>query len=169
MNAFMNLMEADKQNKQAILFPFYHFEKNYSKTKKTYSEGFDAYEQEVRVIKNNGNIFSHGDAMGFGYKDLNCDLKAVPDRLYVSNMHIYHYGYVKDPKTMLEKKLYLKEFYFNDPTFSEDQKVIENGKIRSVGDKYKFSRNLNDFIGTHPSAMKARIEEFNKRNPELLT
>lgn len=160
--------DADKNGKQAILFDFLHFEKNYSKTKKTYSEGFDAYEREIRAFKNNGNIFSHGDAMGFGYKDLNTDLKSVPERLYASNMHIYHYGYVKSPKTMLEKKLYLKEFYFNDPTFSEDQKVIENGKIRSTGDQYKFSRNLNDFKGTHPTSMLERIDQFNKSNPELL-
>lgn len=160
--------DADKQGKQAILFDFLHFEKNYTKTKKTYSEGFDAYEREVRAIKNNGNIYSHGDAMGFAYKDLNADLKSVPERLYFSDKHIFHYGYVKNPKTMLEKKLYLKEFYFNDPTFSEDQKVIENGKIRSVGDQYKYSRQLNDFTGTHPTSMLQRIEEFNKNHPELL-
>jgi glycosyltransferase involved in cell wall biosynthesis len=160
--------QADAENKKAIVFNFYHFEKNYTKTKKTYSEGFDAYEQEIRAFKNGIGIFSHGDAMGFAYSDLRADLKSVPERLLVSPMHIYHYGYVKNPKTMLEKKLYLKEFYFNDPTFTEDQKVIENGKIRSVGDNYKYSRQLNDFTGTHPSSMLSRIEEFNKSNPELL-
>lgn len=158
---------ADAQSRQAIVFDFYHFEKNYTKTKKTYSEGFDAYEQEIRAFKNTGNIYSHGDAMGFAYKDLKADLKQVPERLFVPGLHIYHYGYVKSPKTMLEKKLYLKEFYFSDPTFSEDQKVIENGKIRSVGDQYKFSRQLNDFTGTHPSSMAERIAAFNKNYPEL--
>ena len=150
--------DAEKNGCDAIAFNFLHFEKNYKKTKKTYSEGFDAYEKEVRLIKNNGNIKSVGDAMSFGGITKAC----------IRDMNIFHYGYVKDPKTMLEKKLYLKEFYFNDPSFSEDQKVIENGKIRSVGDKYKFSKNLNDFNGTHPSSMKQRIEDFNQRNPELL-
>jgi len=153
-------VDADKNGKQSILFDFLHFEKNYTKTKKTYSEGFDAYEREIRAFKNNGNIFSHGDAMGFAYKDLNADLKSVPERLYASNLHIYHYGYVKSRRTMLAKKQYLKDYYFSDPTFTEDQKVIENGKIRSEGDKYKFSRNLNDFTGTHPSSMSERIKNF---------
>jgi len=151
--------EADKNGFDAIAFNFLHFEKNYNKTKKTYSEGFDAYEKEIRLIKNNKQIRSVGDAMSFG----------GVTKVYMSDMNIFHYGYVKDPKTMLEKKLYLKEFYFNDPSFTEDQKVIENGKIRSVGDQYKFSRNLNDFTGTHPMSMRARIESFNQRNPELLT
>lgn len=141
----------------AILFNFLHFEKNYSKLKKTYSEGFDAYEQEVRLLKNNGHIKSVGDAMGFG----------GIIRPILSDKHIYHYGYVKDPKTMLDKKLYLKDFYFQDPSFTDEMRVLENGKIRSEGDKYKYSRQLNNFTGTHPSSMQERIKLFNQTYPEL--
>jgi glycosyltransferase involved in cell wall biosynthesis len=159
---------AEEEGKKAMMFEFLHFEKNYSKLKKTYSEGFDAYEREIRAFKNDGNVFSHGDAMGFAYKDKQKDIKSVPERLYLSRSNIFHYGYVKDPKTMLEKKLYLKEFYYNDATFTEDQKKIEEGKIRSKGGLYKYSRQLNDFTGTHPSSMMGKISSFNKNNPELL-
>ena len=159
---------ADESGKKAMMFEFLHFEKNYSKLKKTYSEGFEAYEREIRAFKNDGNVFSHGDAMGFAYKDRQRDLKSVPELLYLSRANIFHYGYVKDPKTMLEKKLYLKEFYFSDPSFTEDQKKIENGKIRSKGDQYKYIRQLNDFAGIHPTSMLAKIKDFNEKNPDLL-
>lgn len=152
------LQDAESKQGDAIVFNFLHFEKNYNKLKKGYSEGFDAYDKEVRIIKNGAGIKSVGDAMGFG------GIKMA----ILSDMNIYHYGYVKSEKTMLEKKLYLKDFYFNDPTFTDEQRVIENGKIRSVGDKYKYSRQLNNFNGTHPSSMSSRIEKFNKDNPDLL-
>ena len=142
--------EADKHGYDAIAFNFLHFEGDYDHTKLTYSQGADAYEQEIRLIKNNGKIKSVGDAMSFG----------GVTKIYMSDMRIFHYGYVKSRKTMLIKKLELKDFYFNDPTFTEEQKVIENGKIRSDGDKYKFSRSRNDFTGTHPSSMADRIKNF---------
>jgi glycosyltransferase involved in cell wall biosynthesis len=155
---FKSIIEdVDRKGHDAILFRFLHFEKNYSKLKKTYSEGFDAYGNEVRLIKNNKLIKSVGDAMGFG------GVKSP----VLTDLRIFHYGYVKSPQTMLEKKLYLKEFYFGDPAFTDEMKIIENGKIRSDGDKYKYSRQLNDFTGTHPSSMKERIELFNQTYPEL--
>ena len=178
--------EADAAGKRAIALNFLHFEKNYSKIKKGYSEGFDAYEKEVRIIKNGCGIRSSGDAMGFCYTEepyagqmvfINGiwgfggagDTSPEAQVLYsISPLHMYHYGYVKSPRTMLEKKLYLKEFYFSDPAMTDELKIIENGKIRSVGDKYKYSRQLNNFEGTHPSSMKLRIKEFGENNPELL-
>jgi len=178
--------EADASGKNAIALNFLHFEKNYSKIKKGYSEGFDAYEKEVRIIKNRIGIRSSGDAMGFCYTDGPLSGQTVFSNgiwgysgagdtsvgaqvnYIVSPLHIHHYGYVKSPKTMLEKKLYLKEFYFSDPAMTDELKIIENGKIRSVGGEYKYSRQLNNFEGTHPLSMKSRIEEFGKNNPELL-
>ena len=178
--------EADTAGKVAIAMNFLHFEKNYSKIKKNYSEGFDAYEKEVRIIKNGIGIRSSGDAMGFCYTQgplagqpvfINGiwgfggagDTGPASETLYrVSKLNMYHYGYIKKEETMLEKKLYLKEFYFSDPAMTEELKIIENGKIRSNGNKYKYSRQLNNFTGTHPSSMKERIEKFNKENPNLL-
>jgi hypothetical protein len=152
---------AEKNNKKAIMFNFLHFEKDYRHTKKGYSEGFDAYEEEIRIIKNNEGIFSHGDAMGFAYQ--NYDLKALPQFIHKVDFNIYHYGYVKEEETMLEKKLYLKEFYFSDPSFTNEQRQIENGKIRSKNGKYIFSKQVNEFNGTHPSSMKNKIELFEEK------
>jgi len=151
------LEDADKNGCDAVVFNFLHFEKDYAHTKKGYSEGMDAYDQAVRVIKHKG-IRSVGDAMGF----------SGITKPYISDLTIMHYGYVKSAETMLAKKIELKEYYFSDPTFTDDQRVIENGKIRSVGDKYKFSRQVNDFTGKHPTSMLKRIEEFYKNNSELL-
>lgn len=145
--------DADKNECDAIMFNFLHFEGDYDHTKLTYSQGADAYEQEIRLIKNNGKIRSVGDAMSFG----------GVKKIYKSDMNIYHYGYVRSPKVMLAKKLELKDYYFSDPAFTEDQKVIENGKIRSNGDEYKFSRSRNDFTGSHPSSMIDTIKKFKDR------
>jgi len=161
----------EKNNKIAIVFKYYHFEKNYDSLRKTYSEGFDCYEDEVRVFKNNIGVVSWGDAQGFCLNDAQrfaVSLRKYENDIYCPDLHIYHYGYVKSAKKMLDKKKALNEFYFNEAHFSEEQKQRELAKIKNAKDEYEFSFQLNDFNGTHPTSMRERIERFCRENPELL-
>lgn len=168
-NILAAVLLAESQNKKAIVFDYLHFEKNYSKLRKTYSEGFDCYEDEVRIFKNDGSVMSWGDAQGFCKKDrYGLSLRKIEDELLMSHINIFHYGYVKPAKKMLDKKKALNEFYFNESHFSESQKHKELAKIKNAKDEYEFSFQLNDFNGTHPKSMKERREKFEKENPELL-
>ncbi len=135
---------ADDRSCDAIAVNFIHFCKDYFHIFKTYSEGFDMYEKQVRIIKNNGLIKSVGDACGFiGFNNV-----------FFSDLVWYHVGYVKDAKTMLIKKQDLKEFYFADPAFDENLRIIENGKIRSDSEgNYKFTRQTNPYNGPWPAVL----------------
>ena len=168
-NILKAILQAERDKKKAIVFDYLHFEKNFSKLRKTYSEGFDCYEDEIRLFKNDGTVMSWGDAQGFCKKDgYGLSLRKIENELYIPHINIYHYGYVKNAKKMLDKKKALNEFYFNEAHFSEAQKQKELDKIKNAKDEYEFSFQLNDFAGTHPASMHARIEQFNKENPELL-
>jgi len=163
------ISHAEQAGKNAIVFDYLHFEKNYSKLRKTYSEGFDCYEDEVRLFKNDATVMSWGDAQGFCKKDgYGLSLRKIENELYIPHINIYHYGYVKSAKKMLDKKKALNEYYFNEAHFSEEQKHKELAKIKNAKDEYEFSFQLNDFNGVHPSSMKERIVRFGIENPELL-
>lgn len=156
-------------NKHAIVFDYLHFEKNYSKLRKTYSEGFDCYEDEVRIFKNDGTVVSWGDAQGFCKKDrYGLSLRKIENEIYIPHINIFHYGYVKSAKKMLDKKRALNEYYFNEANFSEEQKQKELAKIKNAKDEYEFSFQLNDFTGTHPKSFVERIAKFNHDYPHLL-
>jgi len=160
---------AESNGKKAIVFDYLHFEKNYSKLRKTYSEGFDCYEDEVRLFKNDKTVMSWGDAQGFCKKNgFGLSLRKIENELYIPHINIFHFGYVKEPKKMLDKKKALNEYYFNEAHFTEEQKQKELAKIKNAKDEYEFSFQLNDFNGTHPSSFHERIEKFNKTYPYLL-
>jgi hypothetical protein len=160
---------AENTGKKSIVFDYLHFEKNYSKLRKTYSEGFDCYEDEVRIFSNDKTVMSWGDAQGFCKKAKHgLSLRKIENELYIPHINIFHYGYVKSPKAMLDKKKALNEYYFNEASFSEEQKQKELAKIKNAKDEYEFSYQLNDFNGTHPASMQKRIAQFNKDYPHLL-
>jgi hypothetical protein len=163
------IAHCESTNKKAIVFDYLHFEKNYSKLRKTYSEGFDCYEDEVRLFKNDGTVMSWGDAQGFCKKNGHgLSLRKIENELHIPHINIYHYGYVKSAKKMLAKKVALNEFYFNESHFSEFQKQKELDKIKNAKEEYEFSYQLNDFKGKHPRSMHVLIERFNIENPNLL-
>jgi glycosyltransferase involved in cell wall biosynthesis len=166
---FKALLDAQAAGKKYIVFDYLHFEKNFSKLRKTYSEGFDCYEDEVRLFRNDKTVMSWGDAQGFCRRDgYGLSLRKLESDLYIPHINIYHYGYVKSPKAMLDKKKALNEFYFNEAHFSEEQKQKELDKIKNAKDEYEFSFQLNDFNGTHPAPMLERIAKFNHDYPYLL-
>ena len=148
------IAKADLDNKIAISCKYYHFEKDYNNLRKTYADGFDCYEEEIRIIKNNGTIFSWGDAQGFcKISDMNQPLMHHEEDYIKSNIYIYHYGYVKPADKMLDKKKHLSGFYdVSEPNRKE--------KIPEKEGKYVYSENLKPFSGNHPRVMIERISKF---------
>ena len=107
------------------------------------------YRNEIRVIRNNKNIYSYRDAQGFR-KDDNQKLfvKAI-------DAYIYHYGWVREPKVMQNKAAgvgkYWSEEGFDENKVKFDVNDFDYGQIDV----------LKKFTGTHPLVMQKRIEEAN--------
>jgi hypothetical protein len=106
------------------------------------------YKREIRVIKNDKNIFSYRDAQGFR-KDNNEKLRVKP-----LNAYIHHYGWVREPQTMYQKQYDFSRHWAGENW--EPQKVYETGF------DYKGETDaLEKFTGTHPKVMQPRIERRN--------
>ena len=107
------------------------------------------YRNEIRVIRNNKNIYSYRDAQGFR-KDDNQKLFVKPIDAY-----IYHYGWVREPKAMQNKAAgvgkYWSEEGYDENKVKFDVNDFDYGQIDV----------LKKFTGTHPSVMQKRIEAAN--------
>jgi hypothetical protein len=106
------------------------------------------YKREIRIIKNDQNIFSYRDAQGFR-KGNNEKLRVKP-----LNAYIHHYGWVREPQAMYQKQYDFSRHWAGDNW--EPQKVYETGF------DYKGETDaLEKFTGTHPKIMQPRIVRRN--------
>jgi hypothetical protein len=110
------------------------------------------YRHEIRVIKNNKAIYSFRDAQGFR-KGVNEKLRVKPIDAY-----IYHYGWVKEPATMLKKAMNAKSFYL-DKNIMKEIKALDT----NVSAEFDYSAidSLSLFKDTHPKVMEERIRRKN--------
>lgn len=129
-----------------LLFHYRHFYGSYDYI----GSSAKWYRNEIRVIKNNRNIYSYKDAQGFR-KDNN-------DKLNVAkiNAFIYHYGWVKPPEIMLQKVRNDELVRFGNetpdlPVVDANEAAFDYGQIDL----------LTRFNQTHPAVMIPRIERTN--------
>src|SRR5438128_621770 len=111
------------------------------------------YHKAVRIIRNNGEVESCGDAVGFHFKATGQYLQSGPRQwLAPSSGRVFHYGWVKDPKTMLAKKQEMTTVYHGDAPPPSEAKLYTK-------DTFEFEDYdiLKEFSGTHPAVMRARI------------
>lgn len=134
----------DDASVDGLLFNYIHFYGSYDYI----GDSPKWYRKEIRVIKNNKNIYSYRDAQGFR-KDANQKLRVKP-----IDASIYHYGWVKDPRVMQQKHLHVHQFWHED----EAEKHI---KVSAQGFDYSQIDSLDKFTGTHPQVMQARIRRQN--------
>jgi hypothetical protein len=106
------------------------------------------YKNEIRVIRNNKDIYSYRDAQGFR-KGQNKILNVKPVDAYV-----YHYGWVKKPELMMDKIKNTSSFYQNIKWIQE----ISSGQ---TFDYYSRVDALSLFAETHPEVMLERIKRKN--------
>jgi hypothetical protein len=104
------------------------------------------YRNEIRIVRNNKNIYSYRDAQGFR-KDENKKLNVKP-----TDAFIYHYGWVKHPSRMQKKINRFVQLYRED--------TVENTAKAGEFD-YSNIDALSRFDGTHPEVMRDRIERMN--------
>ena len=142
----------NQPNVDGLLFNYTHFFGSYDYVGLKYSW----YRKEIRVIRNNKNIFSYKDAQGFRKKP-NEKLRVKP-----INASILHYGWAREPEALQGKEKSKVRFYHNDNWISQNF---------SRSDKYEYDSMLEPirkFDDTHPQVMLDRVKRKNWAfNPNL--
>jgi len=138
----------DEEKVDGLLFNYLHFYGSYDYT------GLSPkwYGHEIRVIKNNKSIYSFRDAQGFR-KSNNEKLSVKPIDAF-----IYHYGWVKEPGTMMKKAINANSFY-QDKNFIKRLKSKESNGSKEFD--YSSIDSLSLFTETHPKVMEERIRRKN--------
>ncbi len=107
----LSVLEENLGNKdvKGFVFDYIHFFGGYfSYAKKSEKKFF--YDKEVRVIRNDGTVFSWGDAMGF--KDINGVKINMENKNAVPlNASMFHYGRAKNPADMYKKDKEMERLY----------------------------------------------------------
>ncbi|OHX66955.1 glycosyltransferase family protein [Flammeovirga pacifica] len=126
----------DDNQVDGLLFNYKHFYGSYDYV----GASTKWYRHEIRVIKNNPEIYSYRDAQGFRKGDnQKLKVKAV-------DAFIYHYGWVRPPEKMMAKQSSFSTLY-------------NNGTPTIEGAKFDYSEidSLSLFEGTHPKVIHSRI------------
>lgn len=132
---------------KGLLFRYLHFVADYWSTNPWF------YHRAVRIIRNNGEVESCGDAVGFHFKPTQQYLQSGPKQwLEDSGARIFHYGWVKDPQTLLEKKREQAHKHHGDNVPPEEAKALAQAAFQ-----FEDYAILKEFGERHPSVMHARI------------
>ena len=134
----------DDLNVDGLLFNYKHFYGQYNYI----GAGRRWYANEIRIIRNNKNIRSYKDAQGFRFIN--------GSKLKVKNINasVYHYGWVKSPKAQQAKQENFHKMWHDDEWMKKNIPVIEDFDYSQID-------LLEEFKGTHPAAMKTRIQNAN--------
>jgi hypothetical protein len=106
------------------------------------------YRHEIRLFKNNRQVYSYRDAQGFR--------KGDNQKLAVKEIEAYinHYGWVKDPFAMQRKQETFHKLYHQD-------EWLEKNVAKASEFDYAGIDALERFDGTHPAVMQPRIKAKN--------
>jgi hypothetical protein len=127
-----------------LLFSYMHFYGSYDYV----ATASRWYRHEIRIIRNDKQIYSFRDAQGFRKQaDRKLCVKAV-------DATMYHYGWVRPPEKMQHKQRDFQRLWHSDRWIDQN---IENA------DAFDYSGidRLERFTGTHPRVMQDRIKRLN--------
>ena len=128
-----------------LLFNYRHFYGSYD-----YVGASDRwYAHEVRVVRALPTVKSFRDAQGFRVRQ-NELLRVVPVDAWV-----HHYGWVKPPKVMQDKRVQFNKLWHDDDW-------VETHVVGPEAFEYESHiRSLQHFDGTHPAVMARRVAQMN--------
>lgn len=122
----------------ALKFRFVHFEGTYAYVNVV------RYRSQCRIIRNNGQLASVGDAAGFGRRDGRA-LRKRP-----SGGRIFHYGWARAPEIMKKKTLAFERLWLEDAAVEARWKHVAPEDMGEVEIAFRFH-------GTHPAVMRERV------------
>lgn len=134
----------DDRRVEGLLFKYKHFYGSYDYVGDTRKW----YDHEIRIIKNDPEIYSYRDAQGFRKRGRKLNVKEI-------DAYVYHYGWVKHPGFQLQKILGFEKLY--------DENEMASKISTEATEQFDYSGidSLMKFTGTHPSVMHARIARQN--------
>ncbi len=109
------------------------------------------YRRQVRIVRRNSGVRSHGDACGFR-------IEGRKLRSRSTGAWVYHYGYVKPPSHMAAKWTYFVRIY--------DEHEVASGEDEALNYEWDL-RTCEPFIGSHPQIMQARIAAKDWQSPPV--
>ncbi len=122
----------------ALRFQWLHFYGSYFR----YRIDSGWYQKQDRVVRNNGEIVSVGDAYAFARRD------GRPLRSPRTGCFIYHYGWVHATDMMTQRRVNAEAIGFT--TLAGEERSDDY----SFGDLSRFPA----YFGTHPAVMKERVK-----------
>jgi glycosyltransferase involved in cell wall biosynthesis len=143
IHAAMNRWKDDPKV-DGLLFNYQHFYGSYDYV----GESSKWYRREIRVVRNDKNIYSYRDAQGFR-KGQNEKL-----RVKLIDAEMYHYGWVKHPQAMQKKQETFQKLWHDDQWINQNMAPAEAFDYSEIDA-------LRLFAGTHPQTMLARIAQKN--------
>jgi hypothetical protein len=134
----------DDKRVDGLLFNYLHFYGTYDFV----GDSRRWYHKEVRIIRNDKSISAYRDAQGFRRNGERIRVKQIP-------AWVFHYGWVKNPKQMQEKRR-------NMTTIWEDNSRLQKEVVNfDFFDYNEYLDSLQRFAGTHPNVMHQRVKEQN--------
>lgn len=142
---------------EGLLFNYKHFWGDYEH----YHIAHNWYPKEIRIIRNNKDIHSWESAQSFrripNFNGVNYRQQRGTYKLKVVNIdaEIYHYGWVRPPKIMTQKKKALDIIHKGK---AEAERIYQN-----VAEDFNYGPMgvLPEFKDTHPKVMEAWISKHN--------
>ncbi len=147
----------DDKEVEGLLFKYRHFWGDYEH----YHISHRWYPNEIRIIRNNKDIHSWESAQSFrripNFDGINYRQKEGTHKLNVASVdaYIFHYGWVRPPHLMINKKKAL------DTVHKGNKKVEEMYKNTPSEFDYGPLNKLAVFTETHPKVMTEMISRMN--------
>jgi len=129
----------DDKSVEGLLFKYLHFYGTYDYT----GDSRRWYNYEVRIIRNDKRITSYKDAQGFRKNGKKLKVKPI-------EAFIYHYGWVKNPKKMQDKRKEVVHYYQGNTTGTSPFITTDEFDFNDFDSLQKFE-------GSHPAVMRERI------------
>jgi ADP-heptose:LPS heptosyltransferase/glycosyltransferase involved in cell wall biosynthesis len=143
----------------AFSFDFLHFDGDYA------SINPNSYKKEIRLVRKN-SVASIEDAVTFGIKQLyDVPVSSIASSYVNSDVRVFHYGWVREPKKMTEKLVNFDSFYHSDEELKEMHKDFDV-KHRDGYDYGKRESHIK-YTGPHPDSAHERIRKFESDHGDI--
>lgn len=142
---------------EGLLFKYRHFWGDYDH----YHAGHGWYPHEIRIVRNDPDLHSWESAQSFrripDFNGINYRQQEGTHKLKVAliDAYVYHYGWVRPPNLMVNKKKAL------DTVHKGEKRVAEMYKGKSDEFDYGPLDRLAVFNETHPAVMSEMISKMN--------
>lgn len=130
---------------EGLLFKYLHFYGSYDYT----GASRRWYRHEIRILKNLPGIRSYRDAQGFRINGRKIRVREI-------NASIYHYGWVKHPKVMQQKRKSFNRLYGSEEWIAGHIPQAEAEEFDYSDIDY-----VKRFEGEHPAVIQSRINVMN--------